>query len=579
MYNLTQKCKLLKTNSKNWNKTQFGNIFRQMRQVDSKLLEIQSLLIIHPEDESLQSKQDIFLMKRNKLMEYNLEYWKQKSKANYMLLGDTNSRFYHTHATIRRNRNQIKEFVTANSQIISQPSLIAHEITKAFKERFISNSSCHFDMHEDFHLISPIVSSEDNNFLIATVSREEIREAVFDLAPDKSPGPDGFPPFFFQKYWVLVDNSVCRAVQAFFHSGHMLKEINHTFLALIPKIDNPSTSNHFRQISLCTTIYKVISKVLSNRLKVMLGKIIHPLQGAFVPERLIQDNILIAHEVFHSFRNKSGREGWIAIKLDMEKTYDRLEWGYILPTLVKLGFSPVWINWIRSCITSTSFSVLVNGIPGDRFFPSRGIRQGDPLSPYLFILCAEVLARELSQASNCPEKLIGVSLGRSKVRIPFLTFADDTMIFAKATDSSCMKIRQILDKYCSMSGQLVNYHKSAFQCSSNVSDNSKANFASILGMTETQSMGENLGCPIIVSKVTKETFAGVIDKSTAQLAKWKANSLSETGRTVLIQSNLASKASFQMQSFSLPKQILVKLDATYRNFFFGTKLIRPNLPI
>lgn len=127
--------------------------------------------------------------------------------------------------------------------------------------------------------------------------------------------------------------------------------------------------------------------------------------------------------------NKSGKEGWITIKLYMEKAYDRLELDYILTALEKLGFSPVWIHWI-----------LV-----DRFFPSRGIRQGDLLSPYLFILCAELLAREFSLASNSPEKLIGVSLGRSRVRIPFLTFADGTMIFAKATDLSCLKIRQILD--------------------------------------------------------------------------------------------------------------------------------------
>ena len=151
------------------------------------------------------------------------------------------------------------------------------------------------------------------------VSGEEIKNATFDLASDKSLGPDDFPLFFFQKYWPM-GNSVIRDVQAFFHSGKMLKEINnHTFLALIPKVDNPSCANHFRPISLCSSIYKIISKVLTSRLKVVLGKIIHPLQGAFVSERLIQDNILLAHEIFHSFRRKWGKLGWIAIKLDMEK--------------------------------------------------------------------------------------------------------------------------------------------------------------------------------------------------------------------------------------------------------------------
>ncbi|XP_057251329.1 uncharacterized protein LOC130591670 [Beta vulgaris subsp. vulgaris] len=337
MFNLVKKCKLLKENSKKWNLSQFGNIFRQLRLVNSKLANIQERLIPNPLCSSLILQQERFLQKRE----------------NYYLL------------------------------------------------------------------------------VVNIVSVEEIKAATFDLAPDKSPGPDGFPPFFFQKYWTLVGNSVVRAVKAFFHSGNILKEINHTFLALIPKIDNSSNANHFRPISLCSTIYKIISKVICNRLKSVMGKIIHPLQGAFVPERLIQDNILIAHEVFHSFSKKSGSEGWIAIKLDMEKAYDRLEWDYILVSLRKLGFCPQWIAWIKTCISTPSFSILVNGVPGDRFFPSRGIRQGDPLSPYLFILCAELLARQLSFANLQKDKSIGVSIGKSGVRIPFLTFADDTMILPR----------------------------------------------------------------------------------------------------------------------------------------------------
>ncbi|XP_057251441.1 uncharacterized protein LOC130591711 [Beta vulgaris subsp. vulgaris] len=355
-------------------------------------------------------------------------------------------------------------------QAISSPAIISSEITKEFCKRFISNPNCGFDEGVDFNLLSPIISDEDNDYLIAVVSAEEIKEAVFALV-DKSPGPEWFS-FFLSE---ILDSS---------------------------------------------------------------GKIIHPLQGAFVPERLIQDNILIAHEVFHSFSKKSGSEGWIAIKLDMEKAYDRLEWDYILVTLKKLGFCSQWVAWIRCCITTPSFSVLVNGIPGDRFTPSRGIRQGDPLSPYLFIICAELLARQLSAANDHRDKLIGVPIGKSGVRIPFLTFADDTMIFARASDNSCSAIKLILDKYCSMSGQLVNFHKSAFQCSPNVSAESKVNFASLLGMAETNNLGEYLGCPIIDSRVTKETFGKVCTKVVNQLPKWKANSLSQAGRRPLFKKGL-----------------------------------------
>lgn len=116
----------------------------------------------------------------------------------------------------------------------------------------------------DFDLLSSIISESDNELLVSPISHDEIKEAMFDYAPDKSPGLDEFPPFLFQKYWSLVGNSVIRAVKAFFHYGNILKEINHTFLALIPKVENHSSSNHFRPISLCSTIYKVISKVITN---------------------------------------------------------------------------------------------------------------------------------------------------------------------------------------------------------------------------------------------------------------------------------------------------------------------------
>ena len=154
-------------------------------------------------------------------------------------------------------------------------------------------------------------------------------------------------------------------------------------------------------------------------------------------------------------------------------------------------------------------------------------------------------------------KLVGVTIGHSGIRIPFLTFADDTMIFAKASDVSCSLIKDILDKYFSQSGQLVNFHKSSFQVTSNISDHAKRNFASILGMVETHDLGDYLGCPIISSRVTKETFAKLTTKVGQQLPKWKANSLSQAGQTILIQSNLATKANYQMQSFILPKCIVI----------------------
>ena len=196
-----------------------------------------------------------------------------KSKSNFLINGDANTSFFHAHASIRRNRNQLKKFTSASNVVISNPSDISSEITKEFQERFVSNPRCSFSISTGFALISPIISPDDNAFLISLVLGEEIRSTTFDLAPDKSPGPDGFPPFFFQKYWTLVRNSVSRAVQAFFHSSKILREINHTFLALIPKIDNPRQPTILgllvfvrRYIRLSLKLWLTVSKLLWGKL-------------------------------------------------------------------------------------------------------------------------------------------------------------------------------------------------------------------------------------------------------------------------------------------------------------------------
>ncbi|XP_057248246.1 uncharacterized protein LOC130590222 [Beta vulgaris subsp. vulgaris] len=231
MFRLVNKCKLLKTNSKKWNLTQFGNSSRQIRTVDRKLEDIQSAILNDQLNIQLLKKQDLLLLKRSKLLAFNHEFWKQKSKTTYLTQGDANTSYYHAHASIRRNRNQISEFVSQDNISLTTPAAITSAITHEFAQRFLSNPDCSFDSQSDFSLISPLISEEDNLFLCAPPSGEEIKGATFDLAPDKSLGPDGFPPGFFQKYWTLVGNSVIRAVQAFFHSGKLLKEINHTFLA------------------------------------------------------------------------------------------------------------------------------------------------------------------------------------------------------------------------------------------------------------------------------------------------------------------------------------------------------------
>jgi len=211
---------------------------------------------------------------------------------------------------------------------------------------------------------------------------------------------------------------------------------------------------------MCSTVHKTISKILVNRLQPLLTKIVSPTQSAFVEGRAIHDNILITHEIMHKFKQAKGKTAWVALKIDMEKAYDRLEWDFIEQCLKKFGFHSIWIKWIMECIDTISYSLLVNDEPTGLFCPMRRIRQGDPLSPYLFIMCMEALNSTLSQAAKQNKTGIGIKIANGLDRIPCLLFTDDCLLFCKADYTNCVTLKTLLDQFCTQSGQLINYHKS-----------------------------------------------------------------------------------------------------------------------
>jgi len=172
----------------------------------------------------------------------------------------------------------------------------------------------------------------------------------------------------------------------------MPDEVNKTTIVLIPKVKNPQVMKNFRPISLCNVLYKICSKVLANRLRIFLDEIVSEEQSAFVLGRLITYNVLIAYECTHYLKRKKGKSSACAIKLDMAKAYDHVEWEYLRQIMLRLGLHNDFVTMIMRCVTSVSMSIKVNGTLTECFRPSREIRQGDPISPYLFLLCAEGLS-------------------------------------------------------------------------------------------------------------------------------------------------------------------------------------------
>jgi hypothetical protein len=254
------------------------------------------------------------------------------------------------------------------------------------------------------------------------------------------------------------------------------------------------------------------------------------------------------------------------LKLDMEKAFDKMEWSFILAIMKKLGFHSTWTRWIETCISSTSFSILINGSSFGMFSPGRGLRQGDLLSPFLFILGSEALSRLLLREEQ-NGKIRGMKIARNNPSIHHLLFADDLLIFGKASISEATTLKKCLDKYCLWSGQTINATKSSIRFSKNTNPTTSSNILNILPFSASLKSSIYLGLPILIGKSKREAFQGIIDKVSSKIEGWKAKTLSQAGRLVLIKAVAATIPSYAMSTFMLPASISLKLDRLFKNFW------------
>ena len=386
-FRLVKRCQKTKQDLIAWNRSVFGHTQTRIQEIKDQIKSVQAL---DPTQANLSVKAALNLELNNWLEREELK-WKQKSKELWLKEGDRNSKFFHLSIVVCRRRNFIAEIKLPNQQWIHSRTDIERYFTDHFVELFQSTSPDIPRVLDELFTLS--ILNEDNANISRIPDYQEVKDVIWSMHPLKAPGPDGFSGIFFKHYWKIVGSQVVTVVQSFFREGWLLSQMNHTFITLIPKKQGANNFNQFRPISLCNFYYKIISKILVNRLRPLLPKIIDPSQAAFVPGRWIGENVALAQEIVHSFKQSKKRKGSVGFKLDFHKAYDSLEWTFILRVLKVVGFDQKVINLIYQCISTVSFTLLLNGSKSSSFSPSRGIRHGDPLSPYLFILCSEVLAK------------------------------------------------------------------------------------------------------------------------------------------------------------------------------------------
>ena len=462
------------------------------------------------------------------------QFWQQCSMIQWLKDGDRNTGFFHAITRQRRLLNSFLVLEDKDGRAVHEEPQIAEVITEYFNEIFTSNGTSDFSALSS--ILSCKVSAEMNEALTTLPSDSEIHRAVMSINVGKAPGPDGFSAKFYQTYWHIISGDVCRDVKQFFSSDCLHPQQNETHICLIPKITAPRSVADYRPIALCNTHYKIIAKILSKCLKPLLLLLISKSQTAFVAGREIGDNVLITHETLHYLRTSEDMKSCsMAVKTDMSKAYDCLEWGFIKSVLTHMGFAERWISWVMTCIESVSYSFLVNGSPQVYVKPSRGIRQGDPLSPYIFILCTEVLSALCDKAMD-DGSLAGVRVSRHSPAINHLLFADDTMFFYKSNPASVTALSTILNQYKTLSGQRINLLKSTITFSAKTPSEVKTRVRHTLFIEAEGGMGKYLGLPELFGRRKRDIFASIVDRIRQKTFSWTSRFLSGARKQVLFKS-------------------------------------------
>lgn len=353
-------------------------------------------------------------------------------------------------------------------------------VAENFKDLFKLSDPANF--YYLFDGFTPKVTQAMNDSLIRKVSDEEVKEAVFSIKPASAPVADGMTGLFFQNYWKMVGNQVIKEVKNFFHNGVFPKEWNYTQLCLLPKVIQQREMTDMRPISLCSVMYEIISKIMVSRLQPLLHQIVSTTQSAFVAERQISNNVLVAHEMVHALRiHPTISYEFKAIKSDMSKAYDRVELRYIHDLLIALGFHQTWIDWVMTCVSSVTYSVLINDKPFGLIIPEEGLRQGDPFSPFFFVMCTEGFTHFINKA-EVEGFIDGIQFSSSGPMVHHLLFTDDSLFICKSSVSQAETLQKILKEYGDATGERININKSSITFGAKVDEGLKESIKMLTGI-------------------------------------------------------------------------------------------------
>ncbi|GFS35677.1 hypothetical protein Acr_00g0041410 [Actinidia rufa] len=539
MYRLCKKLKLLKDPLKKLNNLNFFHILVRAESAEQELLLHQKLLHDNPGDEELQRRVSDFRQKANRLAEAELSFCSQLAKVKYLNNSDRGTKFFHDLIKSNRARNQIVSLTDSNGAVTTSTLQVSSMFVDYYTNLLDTQKVC---QKMDMGSITGgnMVSNDQAVNLTRMVTEEEIKTALFSIGDDKALGPNGYSSCFFKKSWDIIRADVCEAIKEFFRAGSILKQMNHTIIALVPKSRNASRMEEFRPISCCNVIYKIISKILASSLSPILENLVDHAQSAFV---------------------------------DLRKAYDTINWEFMEDVLMGLKFPSQFVNWVMQCMSTTSYSMSINGSLHGFFKGKQVLRQGDPLSPFLFSICLEVLSRSMAKLSRNPD--FKHHLKCAELAISHLAFADDLILFSRGDTLSVGLVVEGLKNFGCCSGLSINASKAQVFMVGVCSEEMEK----ITGFNIGQYPFRYLGILVAASRLTIDQFSPLISKISEYINAWVGSTLSYAGRSELIKLVLQGVECFWLSILPIPTGVIGKIISLCRNFLWVGKVTAAKKPL
>lgn len=556
---------MLKPVLRGLNKRHYNGISQRVREKSAQVDTLQRSLLTSPDPDTAR-EEHLQRAELNTLLTAEAKFYRQCSRVQWADVGDRNTVFYHRMASQHATRNHIHFLKDQNDQLLfTAEDLKAH--SASYFESILGSTDMPISLaslSEIQDLLSFQCSNIQQAYLSRNVLEAEIKATIFSMPMNKSPGPDGYSIEFIRSAWDTVGGDIIAAVSEFFRNGWLLKDLNTTAIALIPKKSEACVLGDYRPISCCNIVYKVISKTIANGLKPILQKCVSPNQAAFLRGRHLGENVLLASELIRDYNKASCHRSGM-LKVNIRKAFDTVYWDFVLKILEAQNFPPIFITWIRECITSPRFFVAINGELAGFFEGKKGLRQGDSMSPYLFIMVMKVLSRLLDKAEQQDQFHLHPLC--ENPRLTHLLFADDLLVFSDGSRPSINGIKSVMAILKQWLGLDMNDAKSEIFFGG-YNDVQASVLADLSGFKRGSFPTRYLGLPLDPKRITMATLQPFLERITSKLHSWTVKCLSLAGKVKLIYSVIYAMVNFWSSVFVLPKRFYEKVDSLCCSFLW-----------